>query len=129
MIHLYFDGGTTGSNPGPMITGYVLKDESGIIDCVRDDYAETSTNNEAEYCGLISGLLRCFDLGFKKVTVIGDSQLVINQVTKKWKVKAHNMLPLFGEVQLILRYFDEVRFEWVKRDQNLAGIFLEHGKI
>lgn len=41
---------------------------------------ENSTNNEAEYSGLILGLKAAVELGLKKLIVKGDSQLVIQQV-------------------------------------------------
>ena len=39
------------------------------------------TNNQAEYYGLLAGLEACKAMGIKRISVLGDSQLVIKQVT------------------------------------------------
>ena len=41
-----------------------------------------STNNTAEYEGLLGGLRIAADLGIKKLIIRGDSQLVVKQVNK-----------------------------------------------
>ena len=45
---------------------------------------ERSTNNTAEYEGLLAGLRIAADLGIKKLIVRGDSQLVVRQVNKDY---------------------------------------------
>ena len=45
-------------------------------------YLGTMTNNQAEYYGLLAGLEACQAVGVKRITVLGDSQLVIKQVTQ-----------------------------------------------
>ena len=46
---------------------------------------EMSTNNTAEYEGLLAGLRIAADLGVKKLIVRGDSQLVVRQVNKDYQ--------------------------------------------
>ena len=43
---------------------------------------EMSTNNTAEYEGLLAGLRIAADLGTKKLIARGDSQLVVKQVNR-----------------------------------------------
>lgn len=38
------------------------------------------TNNQAEYYGLLAGLEACKAVGVKRISVHGDSQLVVRQV-------------------------------------------------
>ena len=45
---------------------------------------ERSTNNTAEYEGLLAGLRIVADLGIRKHIVRGDSQLVVKQVNKDY---------------------------------------------
>ena len=45
---------------------------------------EMSTNNTAEYEGLLAGLRIAADLGVKKHIVRGDSQLVVKQINKDY---------------------------------------------
>ena len=58
------------------------------------------TNNESEYLALIAGLRAASELGCADVEVIGDSKLVINQVSNVWQVKKPNLVPLWEEARL-----------------------------
>ena len=46
---------------------------------------EKSTNNMAEYEGLLTGLRIVADLGIKKLIIRGDSQLLVKQVNKDYQ--------------------------------------------
>jgi len=81
MHSLYFDGASRG-NPGPAGAGGVIYDaQQKIVDTYAINLGET-TNNVAEYGGLLAGLNRCCELNIKELKVYGDSNLVINQVTE-----------------------------------------------
>ena len=67
---------------------------------------EMSTNNTAEYKGLLAGLRIAADLGVKKLIVSGDSQLVVRQVNKDY------------QSPLMQAYVDEVR----KLEERFDGI-------
>ena len=43
-----------------------------------------ASNNVVEYEGLLCGLLTAAGLGIQRLVVRGDSQLVINQVSKEY---------------------------------------------
>ena len=58
---------------------------------------EMSTNNTAEYEGLLAGLRMVAALGIKKLIVRGDSQLVVRKVNKDY------------QSPLMEAYVDEVR--------------------
>lgn len=45
------------------------------------------TNNQAEYYGLLAGLEACKAVGVKRLSVLGDSQLVVKQVRTGSTVK------------------------------------------
>lgn len=112
---LHFDGASRG-NPGDAATGYVLtvsgeKDTGGR--CLEDH-----TNNEAEYKSLIDGLEAAHDAGVTDITVKGDSQLIIRQVTGEYACNATNLSPLHDTVQELLAQFDAYDIEHVPRDEN-----------
>ena len=94
---LYFDGCSKG-NPGPSGSGAIIKNEDQSI-CQPiwsgSEYVGITTNNVAEYKGLIIGLKQ--SKYFKKLIVKGDSMLVINHMTGKYKVKAPHLIPLYNE--------------------------------
>jgi ribonuclease HI len=88
---LYFDGCSKG-NPGPAGSGALIKYENIIW---RDfEYVGNTTNNVAEYKGLILGLKQLKFLNITKVIVKGDSMLVINHMIGKYKVNAPHLIPL-----------------------------------
>ena len=63
-----------------------------------------STNNTAEYEGLLAGLWAAAGLGIKRLVVRGDSQLVVNQVTKEYD--GPQMAAYMEEVRRMERRFD-----------------------
>ena len=56
---------------------------------------DKGTNNVAEYKALIGGLEMAKENSITKINVQGDSQLIINQMTGVYKVKAENLIPLY----------------------------------
>ena len=54
----------------------------------------------------------------KKIIVSGDSQLVIRQIKRKFKVRAPNIIPLYRKVMPLISKFKHIQFEWIPRDQN-----------
>ncbi|WP_013320935.1 ribonuclease HI family protein [Gloeothece verrucosa] len=113
---LYFDGGSRG-NPGEAAGAAVLVMPDGQKYTVSE-YISVATNNEAEYTGLIVGLQKAKELGIEALTVKGDSQLVINQVNRKWKVNSARMQKFYQEVQGLIKSFEKVTLDWVPRHEN-----------
>ena len=101
---LQFDGGSRG-NPGIAGAGAVLYtldgdgSENSIIKKTEKwagyFYIGNSTNNVAEYMGLIEGLKQAIVLDIKYIEIEGDSQLVICQLNGIYKVKHSNLIPLY----------------------------------
>lgn len=126
------DGGSRG-NPGPAGYGAVVREAaSGDVLAEREDFLGVTTNNVAEYRGLIAGLTAARELGARRVTVRMDSKLVVEQMCGRWKVKHPAMIPLAREANALRRGFDEVGFEWVPRERNkaadrLANIAMDRG--
>jgi ribonuclease HI len=112
---VWFDGACSG-NPGPMGAGAVLE-----MDGRRESFSVAKghgTNNEAEYHAVILGLLRAHAAGATRITLRGDSQLVLRQLEGRYGVKAENLKPLVAEAKRILSRFEAVRLEWVPRLEN-----------
>src|SRR3954470_9639210 len=77
---------------------------------------EMSTNNTAEYKGLLAGLRIAADLGVKKLIVRGDLQLVVRQVNKDYQSPL--MEAYIDEVRKLEECFDGLQMEHVPRAQN-----------
>lgn len=112
------DGGSRG-NPGP--AGYgavVLAPGSEEVLAERSAGIGVTTNNVAEYQGLIAGLRAAKDLAATDVEVRMDSKLVVEQMSGRWKIKHPAMKPLAQEAASLVREFDSVSFTWIPRLSN-----------
>lgn len=111
------DGGSRG-NPGPAAYGTVVRDgASGRLLAERADYLGITTNNVAEYTGLLVGLELCASLGDVRVDVRLDSKLVVEQMTGRWKIKHENMRALAVKAKAVINPA-HVRYQWIPREQN-----------
>ncbi len=117
---LYCDGASRG-NPGPSAIGWTIVDSSGKP--VREEGVRLpdGTNNVAEYQAMIAGLSAALSEGVKEITVRADSELVIRQVTGRYKVKSPGLIPLYQKVRDLVRKFDRVVFEHVPRERNVRA--------
>ena len=94
--------------------------------CVTDSNGDvkiihvTGTNNENEYRAMIYALEQAKDGD----TIYADSALVVNQLTKGWKVKAQHLYSFYNKAKEILKT-KKINIEWVSRDFNRAGWILE----
>jgi ribonuclease HI len=96
------------------VDGKVLIDGNGIIGEGR-----SISNNVAEYEALIHLLEKLIELGMKNdVLVMGDSQLVINQMSGAWNAKGGLYLESFKSARVMATAFTGLKFKWVPREQN-----------
>ena len=112
------DGGSRG-NPGPAGYGAVVLDaatEEVLVE--RNNGLGVTTNNVAEYEGLIAGLRAAIELGATEVEVRMDSKLVVEQMSGRWKVKHPSMKPLATEAGRLAWEIGSVRFGWIPRARN-----------
>jgi ribonuclease HI len=111
---LCVDGGCEPKNPGGIATyGWVIYGKNKQIlveDCnVVLDGGPLATNNYAEYCALGFALKWLREQKWRgNLTVQGDSQLLIYQVTEKWKCKAKHLQPLR---ERIWQYLDDLKLD------------------
>jgi ribonuclease HI len=111
------DGAARG-NPGPAGIGVHITTADGeVVSTIAEGLGET-TNNVAEYTAAREGLRRAGDLGATVVHLRSDSQLLIEQLTGRYKVKAAHLRPLFAEVMTLAERFERVTYEHVRRERN-----------
>jgi probable phosphoglycerate mutase len=112
------DGGARG-NPGPAGYGAVVVDpETDVVLAERAESLGATTNNVAEYSGLIAGLEAAAELGARVVDVRLDSKLVVEQMSGRWKIKHPGLRPLAARAAELVRGFDSVTLRWVPRARN-----------
>ena len=112
------DGGSRG-NPGPAGFGCVVlsQDRSQVL-AEHKLAIGITTNNVAEYRGLIAGLEEARRLGADEVAVSMDSKLVVEQMTGRWKVKHPGMAELHQQARALASTFDSVSYSWIPRERN-----------
>ena len=111
------DGASRG-NPGPAGAGAQITGPDGsVLAEVAEGLGET-TNNVAEYTAVIRGLERALDLGATEVLLRSDSQLLINQLTGRYRVKTPHLQPLHRRVRELGARFDTIEYEHVRRERN-----------
>jgi broad specificity phosphatase PhoE/ribonuclease HI len=112
------DGGARG-NPGPAGYGAVVLDGStGEVLAERLAALGVTTNNVAEYSGMIAGLRAAAELGATEVEVRMDSKLVVEQMEGRWKIKHPGLRPLAAQAATLVGQFQVVRFTWIPRERN-----------
>lgn len=116
-VTLYADGGSRG-NPGPSACGYVLIDDNGTVLVDKGVYLGITTNNQAEYQGLRSGLQEAKRMGAREVSVRLDSLLVVNQMKGVFKVKNRDLWPIHESAKELVKQFRKVTFTHVPRELN-----------
>ncbi|TGD90799.1 bifunctional RNase H/acid phosphatase [Mycolicibacterium sp. CH28] len=112
------DGGSRG-NPGPAGYGCVVwsADHSTVL-AEHGNAIGITTNNVAEYRGLIAGLEEARRLGADEVGVSMDSKLVVEQMAGRWKVKHPAMAELHQQARALASTFGSVTYRWIPREQN-----------
>ncbi len=115
--HLFTDG-CCEPNPGPGGIGAVLvSDEGRVLDELSKGIGRC-TNNVAEYAALIGGLEMALAFGITEVKVHTDSQLVVNQVLGRWRVKQEHLTPSVAAARHLMGRFDSSSIEWINRGSN-----------
>lgn len=109
------DGASRG-NPGPAGIGVVIiKDNLRIVE--YKEFIGKKTNNQAESTALKKALqiASAFD---DEITVLSDSQLVVNQRNNKYKVRSKQLKIIYREISNLERRFKIVMCKHIPREKN-----------
>ena len=117
MITAYFDGGAR-SNPGPAGYGVYIVDDGGNVLAELSGSLGNTTNNIAEYHGLIAALQWAVDNKVTQITIKGDSLLIVEQMRGNYKVKNEGLRPLHMQARMLVMQIGDVKFEHVRRELN-----------
>ena len=114
---LFTDGGARG-NPGPAAIGGVLLDPTGKKIEEYAVYLGTATNNQAEYQALKHGLSVAKKHHITHLTCYLDSELVVRQMNREYKVKDPSLAKLFAEIYGSAVSFQKLTFVHIPREKN-----------
>jgi ribonuclease HI len=118
----YIDGLCEPVNPNGIATyGYVIFDDSMKeikSGCRVIGEGAGMTNNVAEYSALLRVLewLRenCSE---QEIVIHSDSQLVVNQMSGSWAVRAPLIIPLWRKAMSLQRGM-KISYAWIPREEN-----------
>ena len=117
---IYTDGGARG-NPGPAGIGaviYATKPSKENIVAEISEYIGETTNNQAEYRAVIAAIKKAKELGALELDFYLDSQLVVEQLNRNFKVKHADLAPLFVKIYNEMLSFKKVVFRHIPREEN-----------
>ena len=117
MIVLYTDGGSRG-NPGPAAYGVRVETADGVLVTEFGEAIAPTTNNVAEYRGLIAGLGWALAHEHANVRVRSDSELLVKQMRGEYRVKHPGLQPLYVEARRLVAKIGTVVFEHVGSGKN-----------
>lgn len=112
---LHTDGGARG-NPGPAGIGAVLNIDGDKK--LFKKYIGKATNNQAEYKAIILGLEKAIEFHIEEIECFLDSELVVKQLKREYRVKNADLAPLFIKVYNLSQQFKKISFKHVYRENN-----------
>lgn len=128
-IEVYIDGASKG-NPGESAYGIVIF-KNGRIFKKKGDYIGITTNNVAEYFSLIFALIECLNFEKDEIEIKSDSQLLVQQINGKFKVKDEILKILHRIALSLISRYNNIKIVHIKREENemadkLANSFIEN---
>lgn len=128
---IHTDGGARG-NPGPAGIGAVIESQGRKI--LLKKFIGPATNNQAEYQALILALEHILaDMagqgGLTTIYCFLDSELIVQQLNGKYKIKNEGLKPLYQQVQSLIGHFHEVKFQHLPRSENQEADLLVNQAI
>ncbi len=112
---LYTDGGCLG-NPGKSAAGMVIFDDMGREVYKGSVYLGEGTNNTAEYSAVLEGIKAAKYLKISSLEVYSDSELIIRQINKLYKVKSDTLRVYKEKIDELAEGFEKISFIHLKRE-------------
>jgi len=116
----YADGGSRG-NPGEAACAAVITNAAGEELLRRHKRLGKTTNNVAEYQGVILALELCRELGAAEVQLRLDSELVVRQIDGRYRVKHPDLARLYARVRELSRAFTGFEAAHIPRAENAVA--------
>ncbi len=125
-LTIHTDGGARG-NPGPAAIGVLIEQDGKTLASFGKRMGET-TNNVAEYQAVVEALRHLRSSAQKNIESIDfflDSNLVVQQLNGRFKVKEPKLRELLAEVRILEQEVGStIHYQLVPREQNTRADFL-----
>ncbi len=97
---------------------YLIYEDGGIA---YEPFSKESSNNVAEYIALVKLLEWLLANGYNNqynVLIQGDSQLIINQLCGKYKIRSEKLKIYYEKTKTLMKRFKNLQIEWIIREKN-----------
>ncbi len=117
-LEAFIDGGARG-NPGPAAAGVVLRtrDDKTVVH-EQGIFLGRTTNNVAEYQGLLAALRAAANLHAAELHVYSDSELLVRQVNGQYRVRQPHLQVLHQQAAALARGVPKFTISHVRREHN-----------
>lgn len=120
-LEIYTDGGARG-NPGPAAIGFVIKKDGRVIYKHGEKIGE-ATNNVAEYTAVLKAFQYLLKTGLasevKLITFYLDSQLVVAQLSGRYRIKNQKLKILINQIKTLSQKFNcKLNYQQIPRSLN-----------
>jgi ribonuclease HI len=112
---MYFDGSASEDRCG---IGILLVSPRGVMYSFSIRLPAPCTNNLAEYEVVHRVMELLLEAGAEAVEVLGDSKLMISQLTEEYRCKSESLFPLWMRCRELMTQFRYINFYWIPRSQN-----------
>jgi ribonuclease HI len=116
-IIAHVDGGSRG-NPGPAAYGVVIESALGEPVAAFAKFIGETTNNFAEYQGLLAALDYALQHGYPRLRVLTDSELMARQISGRYKVRSPDLKPLYDKARDMIARLESFSIRHVYREEN-----------
>jgi len=116
-IIAHVDGASRG-NPGPAAYGVAIETAAGEPVTGFGKYLGETTNNFAEYQGLLAALEFALSRHYSRLKVVTDSELMARQIEGRYKVRSPDLKPLYDKAQTLIRRLESFSIRHVLREHN-----------
>lgn len=130
---IFSDGGARG-NPGPGACAFIIR-QNGRTLSRGSKYLGKVTNNFAEYSGVLLALdwlakNSSYVTGNDPITFFMDSELVVNQINGKYKIKNVVLKKLYQEIEEIIDKNNlRLLFKSIPRSKNKTADLLVNQEL
>lgn len=117
---IYTDGASRG-NPGQASFGFTISDEKGKLIYEEGKYIGITTNNVAEYTGVLEAL-KYIQKNYKQkdlqLELFADSRLVVEQLAGRFKMKSEHLKPIFSQIKILTMELGGMIHTHIPREKN-----------
>ena len=114
---IYTDGCSRG-NPGPAGIGILIINNDGKEIKRISEYIGKTTNNVAEYKAILRAVSECISRKIDKAIFFTDSELIVNQLNKSYKIKDEKLKNLYVKLLSKLINFKNWSIKHIPREHN-----------